>query len=194
MLKRTVSKRKRNLVRWLPSPNTSTSSNSCGVLGADAQRGARKRCQKLAVPTDRRMPEAAAAAALFAALPRAAGLVGGLGAPGAQLCILAADAHFSACALCGSPGQSCAHGLHGTAPAHTGSPLPTNCPGNMSRVEAAAATRDYALKPRLEYRTVAGVNGPLVILEVRRRPCAQHTGSARVRRASCVFGHSGCPP
>ena len=38
---------------------------------------------------------------------------------------------------------------------------------NMSRVEAAAATRDYALKPRLEYRTVAGVNGPLVILEVR---------------------------
>ena len=37
----------------------------------------------------------------------------------------------------------------------------------MSRVEAAAATRDYALKPRLEYRTVAGVNGPLVILEVR---------------------------
>ena len=37
----------------------------------------------------------------------------------------------------------------------------------MSRVEAAAAPRDYALKPRLEYRTVAGVNGPLVILEVR---------------------------
>lgn len=45
----------------------------------------------------------------------------------------------------------------------------------MSRVEAAAATRDYALKPRLEYRTVAGVNGPLVILEVRRRPCAQYS-------------------
>ena len=44
----------------------------------------------------------------------------------------------------------------------------------MSRVEAAAATRDYALKPRLEYRTVAGVNGPLVILEVRRCPCAQY--------------------
>lgn len=44
----------------------------------------------------------------------------------------------------------------------------------MSRVEAAAATRDYTLKPRLEYRTVAGVNGPLVILEVRRRPCAQY--------------------
>jgi len=40
----------------------------------------------------------------------------------------------------------------------------------MSRVEAAAATRDYALKPRLEYRTVAGVNGPLVILENVRRP------------------------
>ena len=37
----------------------------------------------------------------------------------------------------------------------------------MSKVEASAATRDYILKPRLEYRTVQGVNGPLVILEVR---------------------------
>ena len=137
------------------------------LVGAEGVLGTQARDKRHAVPTDRRMPEAAAAAALFAALPRAAGLVRGRGAPGAQLCILAADAHFSACALCGSPGQSCAHGLHGTAPAHTGSPLPTNCPGNMSRVEAAAATRDYALKPRLEYRTVAGVNGPLVILEVR---------------------------
>lgn len=65
----------------------------------------------------------------------------------------------------------------------------------MSRVEAAAATRDYALKPRLEYRTVAGVNGPLVILEARRHPRAQNL-SALVREAAPCdvgFGHSGCP-
>ena len=117
-------------------------------------KGARQRCQELAAPTDRRMPEAAAAAALCAALPRAAGLVGGLGAPGAQLCILAADAHFSACALCGSPGQSCPHGLHGAAPAHTGSPLPTYCPGK--HVEGRGCCCDPRLRseapPRVPYR------------------------------------------
>eukprot|EP00164_Ancoracysta_twista_P002658 GFYU01003535.1.p1 GENE.GFYU01003535.1~~GFYU01003535.1.p1 ORF type:complete len:496 (+),score=160.70 GFYU01003535.1:59-1546(+) len=32
-------------------------------------------------------------------------------------------------------------------------------------VNAAAVTRDYYVNPRLEYRTVQGVNGPLVILE-----------------------------
>ena len=55
----------------------------------------------------------------------------------------------------------------------------------MSRVEAAAATRDYALKPRLEYRTVAGVNGPLVILEVRRRPCIQKLWAPEKRPPPC---------
>lgn len=30
---------------------------------------------------------------------------------------------------------------------------------------ASAAVRDYHVDPRLEYRTIAGVNGPLVILE-----------------------------
>ena len=40
----------------------------------------------------------------------------------------------------------------------------------MSRREiafanAAAAVRDYSVNPRLEYRTIAGVQGPLVILE-----------------------------
>jgi len=30
---------------------------------------------------------------------------------------------------------------------------------------AAAAVRDYRVNPRLEYRTIAGVQGPLVILE-----------------------------
>lgn len=32
-------------------------------------------------------------------------------------------------------------------------------------VNAAAATRDYRVAPRLDYRTVAGVEGPLVILD-----------------------------
>lgn len=32
-------------------------------------------------------------------------------------------------------------------------------------VNAAAAVRDYSVQPRLEYRTIAGVQGPLVILE-----------------------------
>lgn len=36
----------------------------------------------------------------------------------------------------------------------------------MAKVGADAAMRDYLVKPRLEYRTLQGVNGPLVILEV----------------------------
>ena len=32
-------------------------------------------------------------------------------------------------------------------------------------LNAAAAVRDYTVQPRLEYRTIAGVQGPLVILE-----------------------------
>ena len=36
-----------------------------------------------------------------------------------------------------------------------------------SKVQVDAASRDYIVKPRLEDRTVQGVNGPLVILEVR---------------------------
>eukprot|EP00316_Scyphosphaera_apsteinii_P004335 CAMPEP_0119312726 /NCGR_PEP_ID=MMETSP1333-20130426/26970_1 /TAXON_ID=418940 /ORGANISM="Scyphosphaera apsteinii, Strain RCC1455" /LENGTH=484 /DNA_ID=CAMNT_0007317385 /DNA_START=41 /DNA_END=1495 /DNA_ORIENTATION=+ len=40
----------------------------------------------------------------------------------------------------------------------------------MSKAEVDAATRDYLIKPRLEYRTVTGVNGPLVILDNVRAP------------------------
>jgi V-type H+-transporting ATPase subunit B len=32
-------------------------------------------------------------------------------------------------------------------------------------MNATAAVRDYTVQPRLEYRTIAGVQGPLVILE-----------------------------
>lgn len=35
---------------------------------------------------------------------------------------------------------------------------------------AAAVTRDYVVKPRLDYRTVTGVNGPLVILDNVKKP------------------------
>lgn len=35
----------------------------------------------------------------------------------------------------------------------------------VAMINAAAATRDYSVDPRLEYRTIAGVQGPLVILE-----------------------------
>jgi len=34
-----------------------------------------------------------------------------------------------------------------------------------SAVHAAAVARDYIVDPRLDYRTVSGVNGPLVILD-----------------------------
>merc|ERR1719379_1935752 len=39
-----------------------------------------------------------------------------------------------------------------------------------SKAEVDAATRNYFVKPRLEYRTLQGVNGPLVILENVRKP------------------------
>ena len=32
-------------------------------------------------------------------------------------------------------------------------------------INAAAAVRDYSVEPRLEYKTISAVNGPLVILE-----------------------------
>lgn len=37
--------------------------------------------------------------------------------------------------------------------------------GVAHAVHASAVTRDYIIDPRLEYRTVSGVNGPLVILD-----------------------------
>lgn len=40
----------------------------------------------------------------------------------------------------------------------------------MSVLNAAAAVRDYHVEPRLEYRTIAGVQGPLVILECVKSP------------------------
>jgi hypothetical protein len=39
-----------------------------------------------------------------------------------------------------------------------------------AQVNAAAAMRNYSVDPKLEYRTIAGVNGPLVILENVKKP------------------------
>ena len=54
----------------------------------------------------------------------------------------------------------------------------------MSKVAIDAATRDYMIKPRLEYRTLQGVNGPLVILEVRARRARRAMVSRAGRRRS----------
>ncbi|RSH91376.1 Vacuolar ATP synthase subunit B [Saitozyma podzolica] len=35
----------------------------------------------------------------------------------------------------------------------------------LYQINAAAATREYGVKPRMDYRTVAAVNGPLVVLD-----------------------------
>ena len=42
---------------------------------------------------------------------------------------------------------------------------PPNLPSSTANINAAAVVRDYKVKPRLDYRTIAGVNGPLVILD-----------------------------
>jgi hypothetical protein len=39
-----------------------------------------------------------------------------------------------------------------------------------AQVHAAAVSRNYFVEPRLEYKTIAGVNGPLVILENVKNP------------------------
>jgi V-type H+-transporting ATPase subunit B len=41
---------------------------------------------------------------------------------------------------------------------------------SASQINAAAAMRNYSVDPKLEYRTIAGVNGPLVILENVKKP------------------------
>ena len=126
----------------------------------------------------RRVPEAAAAAAALSRQPRSAvrhALLARLEGGVARLSLGPPDAHLVAeCPVRHLPARATLTACTSAAPAHTAHRCQQHCPGNMSRVEAAAATRDYALKPRLEYRTVAGVNGPLVILEVRRCPCAQY--------------------
>jgi V-type H+-transporting ATPase subunit B len=41
---------------------------------------------------------------------------------------------------------------------------------NIFHINSEAATRDYRVHPRLDYRTVVGVDGPLVILEHVKQP------------------------
>ncbi|KAJ3034387.1 Vacuolar ATP synthase subunit B [Rhizophlyctis rosea] len=51
---------------------------------------------------------------------------------------------------------------HGAAPARSDPRLTEQ---EVAAIHHAAVTRNYAVQPRLDYRTVAGVNGPLVILD-----------------------------
>lgn len=48
---------------------------------------------------------------------------------------------------------------------------------SVHSVNAAAVLRNYALHPRLDYSTISGVNGPLVILD-NVKVCAAHTPRA----------------
>lgn len=60
-----------------------------------------------------------------------------------------------------------------------GAPAPRpDAAGRVSgaSVNAAAALRNFQMHPRLDYGTITGVNGPLVILDnvkVSARPCAR---------------------
>ncbi|KAK1922177.1 putative vacuolar ATP synthase [Papiliotrema laurentii] len=44
-------------------------------------------------------------------------------------------------------------------------PSPRISDAELANINAAAAVREYGVHPRLDYRTVAAVNGPLVVLE-----------------------------
>ncbi|TPX32428.1 H+-transporting two-sector ATPase [Synchytrium microbalum] len=49
---------------------------------------------------------------------------------------------------------------------HTANPVSNRIsPEEARRIHTEAITRDFRVEPRLDYRTVAGVNGPLVILD-----------------------------
>jgi V-type H+-transporting ATPase subunit B len=41
---------------------------------------------------------------------------------------------------------------------------------NAAKIHASAATRDYNIAPRIDYRTVVKVDGPLVILDNVKHP------------------------
>jgi hypothetical protein len=43
-----------------------------------------------------------------------------------------------------------------------GAPKPTD-PTSLASINAAAALRNYKLTPRIDYSTIAGVAGPLVV-------------------------------
>lgn len=60
----------------------------------------------------------------------------------------------------------------------------------------AAVVRDYHVEPRMEYRTISGVNGPLVILENVKLPkyaeivdLTLSTGEKRQGQVGRIVGH-----
>lgn len=61
----------------------------------------------------------------------------------------------------------------------------------VGRLNAAAATRDYYVKPRVDYATVRGVEGPIVILDRVKFPTASeivrvHLGDGSIREGQVL--------
>ena len=77
-----------------------------------------------------------------------------------------------------------------------GAPAPRpDANGNVSihSVNAAAVLRNYALHPRLDYSTISGVNGPLVILD-NVKVCAACMLGYSPPPLCCRAGHHPCFP
>ncbi|OWZ76295.1 V-type proton ATPase subunit B [Cryptococcus neoformans Bt85] len=58
---------------------------------------------------------------------------------------------------------SCFHDIH--IPPSTMVHDPRISDSQLAQINAAAAVREYAIEPRMDYRTVSAVNGPLVVLD-----------------------------
>ena len=69
----------------------------------------------------------------------------------------------SSCPLC-IPGHHPAHRQPPMAALASSKDAPAG-DMRMANINAAAVVRDYQVKPRFDYRTIAGVNGLLVILD-----------------------------
>uniref|UniRef100_A0A8C0TPS9 Vacuolar proton pump subunit B n=1 Tax=Canis lupus familiaris TaxID=9615 RepID=A0A8C0TPS9_CANLF len=64
-------------------------------------------------------------------------------------------------------------------------PVPTSGPVAGSREQALAVSRNYLSQPRLTYKTVSGVNGPLVILD--HVKVFEGTSGIDAKKTSCEF-------
>ncbi|ELW52758.1 V-type proton ATPase subunit B, brain isoform [Tupaia chinensis] len=64
-------------------------------------------------------------------------------------------------------------------------PVPTSGPAVGAREQALAVSRNYLSQPRLTYKTVSGVNGPLVILD--HVKVFEGTSGIDAKKTSCEF-------
>lgn len=58
---------------------------------------------------------------------------------------------------------------------------------SAAAVNAAAASRDYKVYPRIDYRTITGVEGPLVIMENVKFPTYGAPLRLQELKAACVL-------